>query len=133
LTRPAPAWNNLIWTDSKYALYLILRLSKTMKYFLLLILIFSANIAISQKKNWTKKQILFIEETGLNQDDHRGIILNESISATITIKEAIEEFLYSNDLSDLKKYNIIADNKYKSYLNKPLDLFLITELYLKLK
>jgi len=49
-----------------------------MKCFLLLFLIFSANIAISQKKNWTKQQILFIEEIGLHQDDHRGIILNES-------------------------------------------------------
>ena len=104
-----------------------------MNHFLLFLLILSADCAMSQTKNWTKKQQLFIEEIGLHQDDHRGIILNESSSATISIRVAIEDFLYSNDLSDLKKYNIIPDNKYRVYLNKPLDLFLITELYLKLK
>ena len=116
-------------------LYIIFapRLSKTMKYLLLLMLACSAFSAYSQKEEWTKAQTEILEKFGLNKDDHRGVILQSQDNSETSIKTALESFFISESLSDMKTYEVIPSLNHEAYLNRPLSTFEITKLYSRLK
>lgn len=94
--------------------------------------------ALCQDVNWTNEHVEILNKYGLEQNDHRGIILyfQEDLPCdqkAITVNEAIEEFLSAQSKKDIYTFCISNDPEMNKYNGQPLDLYQIVSLFIAKK
>jgi hypothetical protein len=94
--------------------------------------------ALCQNVNWTAGHIEILNKYGLEQNDHRGIILyfQEDVlcdQKVMTVDEAIEQFLSTQSKKDIYTFCISADPEMNKYNGQPLDLYQIVSLFIEKK
>jgi hypothetical protein len=96
--------------------------------------------AQNSNTNWNSQQEKILDKFQLTKQDTRGVELHTdytSLDCTnkISISEALLNFLNAVKASDYTHYCIKDESseQFSSFLNRPLDIYEITRLYVQLK
>ncbi len=98
--------------------------------FIILFTLFA--LPLFSQNQWKKEEIAVLNAYGLDTLDHRGVILHVDVQSDLMINEALLSFFKADVKKDMSEFWVSFDDRSKPYLEKPLDIHNIVQLYLNI-